>query len=85
VTVGGSVLTFWFDPDSHLFLAEDEATSQDATPMPTGGTSSGATTAPSGDPSHYYVIVESGGIVDSDSAVPTADQENIPEAGALPT
>jgi hypothetical protein len=86
-TVGASEVTFWFDPDSHLVLAEEEASSQGATPtpMPTGGTSPDETSAPSGGTSRYYVIVQSGGIVDSDSAMPNAGQEIIPDGGTLPT
>jgi hypothetical protein len=72
VTVGDSVKTFWFDPDTHLFLAEEEAISLAAAPQL------------SGDTSPTYVIVESGGIVNSDSATPSADQQIIPDAGPLP-
>ena len=65
VTIDGSQRTFWFDPDTHLFLAEEEATDPAAPPG--------------------YVIVQSGGIVDSDTAVPTGDHRILPEAGPLPT
>jgi len=73
VTIGASVKTFWFDPDTHLFLAEKQAIDPSAGPFLSGDT------APA------YVIVQSAGIVDSDTAVPTGDQRIVQEAGPLPT
>ncbi len=80
VTLAGVERTFWFDPDMHVFLSE-EADSGAPIPVATSGTTPGGT----GESSASYVIVESGGIVDSDSAVPNADQKIILDAGALPT
>jgi hypothetical protein len=68
-----TVRTFYFDPDTHLFLAEEEAIAPDAAPELSGDTSS------------TFLIVQSGGIVDSDTEVPTDQERIIPEAGPLPT
>ena len=73
VTIGISLKSFYFDPHTHLFLAEEEAISPDAGPDVTGDTSP------------TYVIVQSAGIVDSDSEVPTDQQRIVEEAGPLPT
>ena len=79
VMFDGSLTTFWFDPDTHLFLAEEEAAGVPAAAPTLSGTST------PGDTSPMYVIVQSGGIVGSDTAVPTGDQRIVPEAGPLPT
>jgi hypothetical protein len=83
VTLSGVQKTFWFDPDTHLFLAEEESDSGSPAPAATSGATSGATGGTGASAS--YVIVQSGGIVDSESAAPNAGQEIIPDAGALPT
>ena len=78
--VGGVVKSFLFVPDTHLFLAEEAADSGNPTPSATDGTTPGVSPE-----WPFYVIVQSGGIVGSDSAAPTADQQIITDAGALPT
>jgi hypothetical protein len=72
ITTDWSTKTFYFDPDTHLFLAEEERLADDLTPQ--------------GEADRYptYLIVTAGGISDSDTASPDADHEFFPEAGPLP-
>ena len=78
VTLAGVRTTFWFDPDTHLFLASERAELPGRGTDPVRRDTSPGTSA-------EYVIVESGGIVGSDTAVPNGDQQVVPEAGPLPT
>jgi hypothetical protein len=71
IATEGTTKTLYFDPATHLFMAEMERL---------------APGTPAGDTGYLpsYVIVESGGIAGSDTAVPDEDQRFFPDAGPLP-